>query len=41
MRKKIEAKPMQEILHRLACKYFEIVLIDDDYWDKEEKVSDK
>jgi hypothetical protein len=34
MKKKINAKPMQEILHRLACKYFDIIIIDDNYWDK-------
>lgn len=34
MNKKIQAKPMQEILKRLACKYIEIIIIADEYWDK-------
>lgn len=38
MRKKIQAKPMQEILQRLACEFLEIVIIDDEYWERPSKV---
>lgn len=38
MRKKIRAKPMQEILQRLVCEFLEIVIIDDEYWERPTKV---
>ena len=38
MRKKIEAKPMQEIIKRLCCKEFEIIIIDDPFWEQSFKV---
>lgn len=32
MSKKIRAKPMQEILKRLECRFLSILIIDDEYW---------
>lgn len=29
---------MQEILQRLACEFLEIVIIDDEYWERPSKV---
>lgn len=31
---------MQEILKRLQCKLFQIIIIDDEYWSKPIKVAD-
>ena len=39
MKKKIEAKPMQEILNRMRCPELEIIIIDDQYWSQNYKVS--